>query len=67
MQHRNELNGVSAPVKSIKVADTKVAAVLRDDKYAKAEITRLKLELAHARDELEALSYATSKFVHFML
>ena len=49
------------------MADIQVGALLRDNKYATAEIARLKLELAQARDELDKLADATSDFVRFML
>jgi hypothetical protein len=39
----------------------------RDIESARAEIARLKLELAQAREELENLSEATSDFVRLML
>ena len=67
MQHRKKLNGLSLPGSSAGVADIQVGALLRDNKYATAEIARLKLELAQARDELDKLADATSDFVRFML
>jgi hypothetical protein len=67
MQHRKKLNGLSLPGTSAGVADIQVGALLRDNKYATAEIARLKLELAQARDELDKLADATSDFVRFML
>lgn len=39
----------------------------RDLENARAEIERLKLELAQAREELETLTEATSDFVRLML
>ena len=38
-----------------------------DMEHARAEIERLKLELAQAREELESLTEATSDFVRLML
>jgi hypothetical protein len=67
MQHRNKLNGLSAPAEPTGVADAKAAALRRDCDYARAEIKRLKLELALVRDELHHLADATSEFVHLML
>lgn len=67
MQHRKKLNGLCVPGTSTGVADIQVGALLRDYKYATAEIARLKLELAQARDELDKLADATSDFVRFML
>lgn len=45
----------------------KVDSSGNDMAYAKAEIERLKLELAQAREELESLTEATSDFVKLML
>jgi predicted nucleic acid-binding Zn-ribbon protein len=67
MQHRNKLTGLSVSATDSSVADAKVSALRRDYEYAKAEITRLKLELAQARDELHELEDATSDFVRLML
>jgi outer membrane protein TolC len=67
MQHRNKLNGTAAPAKTNGAAGVKVDASHRDYESAKAEITRLKLELAQAREELDELTNATSDFVHLML
>ena len=67
MQHRNKLNGLGAPTSSTRVADIKVGALRRDYEYATAEIARLKLELAQAREELDELTDATSDFVRFLL
>lgn len=67
MQHRNKLNGVSAPAKVTIKADARVDALRRDYNYAQAEIKRLKLELALARDEINELTEATSEFVHLMI
>ena len=45
----------------------KVDSSGNDMAHAKAEIERLKLELAQAREELESLTEATSDFVKLML
>jgi predicted nucleic acid-binding Zn-ribbon protein len=67
MQHRSKLNGLSVPATATSVADAKVAALLRDYEYAKAEIKRLNLELALVREELHELEEATSDLVHLMI
>jgi hypothetical protein len=67
MQNRNKLSGVSVSATASTVADAKVAALRRNYEYAQAEIRRLKLELALARDELDELSHATSDFVRLVL
>lgn len=67
MRQRNNLNGAggSATVFPKSVAGLTLAP--RDLVMAKAEIKRLKQELAQARDELEELTAATSDFVRLML
>lgn len=67
MQHRKSLNGVTAPATASSVAGAKVAALRRNYEYAQAEIKRLKLQLALAREELEELSDVTADFVRLML
>lgn len=67
MQHRKKLNGVSVSAIASSVADAKVAALRRNYEYAQAEIKRLKLQLALAREELEELSDVTADFVRLML
>jgi predicted nucleic acid-binding Zn-ribbon protein len=67
MQHRSKSNGLSAPASVTSEAGAKVSALRHDFEYAKAEIKRLKLELAQARDELHELEEATSDLVHLMI
>jgi hypothetical protein len=61
------LNGESQSLKSGSQQSTKVDPVGLDMEHARAEIERLKLELAQARDELESLTAATSDFVRLVL
>ena len=67
MQHRNSSIGLSVPAPASGLANAKASALRRDYEYAQAEITRLKLELAQARDQLHQLEDATSDFVHLMI
>lgn len=55
------------PAPASGLANAKASALRRDYEYAQAEITRLKLELAQARDQLHQLEDATSDFVHLMI
>jgi transposase-like protein len=67
MQHRKKLNGLAVPATETSVANAKVSALRRNYEYAQAEIKRLKLQLAQARDELDELSDVTADFVRLML
>lgn len=64
---RHHLSGAGQSLKSNPRQCATVDSTNLDMERAKAEIERLKLELAQARDELESLTEATSDFVRLML
>jgi outer membrane protein TolC len=64
---RRHLNGASQSLKSGSHKSAETDSTGLDMEHARAEIERLKLELALARDELESLTEATSDFVRLML
>jgi hypothetical protein len=64
---RHQVNGLSQLSGASIHRGVNAHPTCRDIENARAEIARLKLELAQAREELENLSEATSDFVRLML
>ena len=60
-------NGAGQRLNSGEGKRAKVGSPGLDMEHARAEIERLKLELAQAHEELENLTEATSDFVRLML
>lgn len=64
---RRQMNGASLSVGNRFQQFAGTDSTGREIERAQAEIERLKLELAQAREELENLTEATSDFVRLML
>jgi hypothetical protein len=64
---RHQVNGLSQLSGASINRGVDADPTCRDIENARAEIARLKLELAQAREELENLTEATSDFVRLML
>jgi hypothetical protein len=64
---RRQVNGLSLTSRDSTHCGVDADSTCRDIENAHAEIERLRLELAQAREELENLTEATSDFVRLML